>query len=159
MKTLVSVVVLFFSFVCVGQAQESFTAFGSTVNYALPNPDQWNLVKNGIESATGGGQTARITITTRYRAGFRFGGSRSNRSRGALEIAIADNGPGVPDAQSASVFEPFYTTKSGGAGIGLAVVSEIMNAHTGFTLLDSGPGGACFRLLFPINRRKGTKSK
>lgn len=118
-----------------------------------------NLVKNGIEAASGNGQTPRITVTTRYRAGFRFGASRNTRARGALEIAIADNGPGVPDANSSNVFEPFYTTKSGGAGIGLAVVSEIMNAHNGFTLLDSGSSGACFRLLFPINRKKGTRQR
>ncbi len=118
-----------------------------------------NLVKNGIEAAAAHAQTPRIVVTTRYRAGFRFGGSRSTRARGGLEIAIADNGPGVPDANASSVFEPFYTTKSGGAGIGLAVVSEIMNAHGGFTLLDSGPTGACFRLLFPINRKKGNRQK
>lgn len=118
-----------------------------------------NLVKNGIEAASGNGQVPRIVITTRYRAGFRFGGSRNTRARGALEIAIADNGPGVPDANSTSVFEPFFTTKSGGAGIGLAVVSEIMNAHSGLTMLDSGPGGACFRLLFPFSTRKGTRQK
>ncbi len=147
-----------------GEAAEFDLQFDPSLPEIDVDPDHLheaclNLVKNGIESAVASGQTARIIVTTRYRAGFRFGGSRSNRSRGALEISIADNGPGVPDTQSASVFEPFFTTKSGGAGIGLAVVSEIMNAHSGFTLLDSGPGGACFRLLFPINRRKGTKRK
>ncbi len=118
-----------------------------------------NLVKNGIEAAEGAGNSPRIAIATRYRAGFRFGGGRTTKARGALEISITDNGPGVPDAHSSSVFEPFYTTKSGGAGIGLAVVSEIMNAHAGITLLDSGPGGACFRLLFPINRKKEGKRR
>lgn len=118
-----------------------------------------NLVKNGIEAAVSSGQTPRLVVGTRYRAGFRFGGGRSSRSRGALEISITDNGPGVPDAQSSSVFEPFYTTKSGGAGIGLAVVSEIMNGHGGFILLDSAPGGASFRLLFPISRKKEAMRK
>lgn len=147
-----------------GQAAEFELLFDPSLPEIEVDPDHLheaclNLVKNGIEAAEGAGQTPRLTVTTRYRAGFRFGGGRSTRSRGALEIAITDNGPGVPDTQSSSVFEPFYTTKSGGAGIGLAVVSEIMNAHSGFILLDSGPGGACFRLLFPINRKKEGKRR
>jgi hypothetical protein len=52
MKTVISLVFLFFSFVCAGNAQKSFTAFGSTVNYALPNPDQWMLVKNGMHKGS-----------------------------------------------------------------------------------------------------------
>ena len=93
-------------------------------------------------------------MTTRYRAGFRFAGRDLPRARGALEIAVQDNGPGVPETLISRVFEPFYTTKSGGAGVGLAVVSEIMSAHGGFVVLDNSPGGACLRLLFPIARKK-----
>ncbi len=115
-----------------------------------------NLVKNAIEAvSSSGSRQARVSVSTRYRAGFRFTGRDGPRTRGALEIAVADNGPGVPEASVARVFEPFFTTKSGGAGIGLAVVAEIMQAHGGFVVLDNSPGGACLRLLFPIARHKG----
>ncbi|OYW42911.1 MAG: hypothetical protein B7Z38_03405 [Rhodobacterales bacterium 12-64-8] len=114
-----------------------------------------NLVKNAIEAATGTARQARVAVSTRYRAGFRFTGRDGPRTRGALEISVTDNGPGVPEASVARVFEPFFTTKSGGAGIGLAVVAEIMQAHGGFVVLDNNPGGACLRLLFPIARHKG----
>jgi len=114
-----------------------------------------NLVKNAVEAASGSTRQARIIVSTRYRAGFRFTGRDGPRTRGALEIAVTDNGPGVPETSVARVFEPFFTTKSGGAGIGLAVVAEIMQAHGGFVVLDNNPGGACLRLLFPIARHKG----
>lgn len=113
-----------------------------------------NLVKNAVE-AVGGAKQARISIATRYRAGFRFAGRDGPRARGALEISVTDNGSGVPESTVARVFEPFFTTKSGGAGIGLAVVAEIMQAHGGFVVLDNSPSGASLRLLFPMTRQKG----
>jgi two-component system nitrogen regulation sensor histidine kinase GlnL len=120
-----------------------------------------NLVKNAVEAAGQGTSKPRIGISTRYRAGFRFAGRDGPRARGALEIAVQDNGPGVPETAISRIFEPFYTTKSGGAGVGLAVVSEIMSAHGGFVVLDNSPGGACLRLLFPFARNtarnKGAK--
>ena len=114
-----------------------------------------NLVKNAVEAASAGSRQARIAVATRYRAGFRFAGRDGPRARGALEIAVTDNGPGVPEASVARVFEPFFTTKAGGAGIGLAVVAEIMQAHGGFVVLDNSASGASLRLLFPIARQKG----
>jgi two-component system, NtrC family, nitrogen regulation sensor histidine kinase GlnL len=114
-----------------------------------------NLVKNAIEAASVGSRQARISIATRYRAGFRFAGRDGPRARGALEISVTDNGTGVPEASVARVFEPFFTTKAGGAGIGLAVVAEIMSAHGGFVILDNSATGATLRLLFPIARKKG----
>ncbi len=114
-----------------------------------------NLVKNAIEAASIGTRQARISVATRYRAGFRFAGRDGPRARGALEISVTDNGPGVPEASIARVFEPFFTTKAGGAGIGLAVVAEIMQAHGGFVVLDNSATGASLRLLFPIARKKG----
>jgi two-component system nitrogen regulation sensor histidine kinase GlnL len=115
-----------------------------------------NLVKNAVEAAGNGSRQARISVATRYRAGFRFAGRDLPRARGALEISVTDNGPGVPEASVARVFEPFFTTKAGGEGIGLAVVAEIMQAHGGFVVLDNSATGASLRLLFPIARKKGT---
>ena len=114
-----------------------------------------NLVKNAVEAVGSGGKQARISVATRYRAGFRFAGRDGPRARGALEISVTDNGTGVPESTVSRVFEPFFTTKSGGAGIGLAVVAEIMQAHGGFVVLDNSSSGACLRLLFPMTRQKG----
>lgn len=114
-----------------------------------------NLVKNAVEAASGVNKQARVSVATRYRAGFRFAGRDGPRARGALEISVTDNGPGVPEVSIARVFEPFFTTKAGGAGIGLAVVAEIMQAHGGFVALDNSATGASLRLLFPIARQKG----
>jgi two-component system nitrogen regulation sensor histidine kinase GlnL len=114
-----------------------------------------NLVKNAVEAVGSGARQPRVVLATRYRAGFRFAGRDGPRARGALEIAVTDNGPGVPEATVARVFEPFFTTKAGGAGIGLAVVAEIMQAHGGFVVLDNSASGASLRLLFPIARQKG----
>ncbi|MBI1359586.1 MAG: PAS domain-containing protein [Alphaproteobacteria bacterium] len=115
-----------------------------------------NIVKNAVEAAGQGASKPRISIATRYRAGFRFAGRDGPRARGALEISVQDNGPGVPESAISRIFEPFYTTKSGGAGVGLAVVAEIMSAHGGFVVLDNSPRGACLRLLFPFARKKGS---
>jgi two-component system nitrogen regulation sensor histidine kinase GlnL len=114
-----------------------------------------NLVKNAVEAASNASRQARISVSTRYRAGFRFAGRDLPRARGALEISVTDNGPGVPETSIARVFEPFFTTKAGGAGIGLAVVTEIMQAHGGFVVLDNSATGATLRLLFPLARKKG----
>ncbi len=114
-----------------------------------------NLVKNAVEAASTPSRQARVAISTRYRAGFRFAGRDGPRARGALEISVTDNGPGVPETTVPRVFEPFFTTKAGGAGIGLAVVAEIMQAHGGFVVLDNSVSGASLRLLFPIARQKG----
>ena len=114
-----------------------------------------NLVKNAVEAVNGVNKQARVSVSTRYRAGFRFTGRDGPRARGALEISVTDNGPGVPEVSIARVFEPFFTTKAGGAGIGLAVVAEIMQAHGGFVVLDNSATGASLRLLFPIARKKG----
>jgi len=70
-------------------------------------------------------------------------------------LAVADDGPGVPDADRARVFEPFFTTKAGGTGLGLAMAERIVRAHGGSLRVvpgaGAGPGGAgaCFELTLP----------
>lgn len=67
-----------------------------------------------------------------------------------LTLSVEDSGPGVPPELSKRIFEPFFTTKSsGGAGLGLAIVREIMAQHAGSVTLHSKPGeGSCFELRF-----------
>jgi signal transduction histidine kinase/pSer/pThr/pTyr-binding forkhead associated (FHA) protein len=68
-----------------------------------------------------------------------------------IEIAIIDNGPGIPKSKQPWVFEPFHTTKGvRGTGLGLAVAKRVADQHHGLLLLDSEEGkGATFRMILP----------
>jgi signal transduction histidine kinase len=65
------------------------------------------------------------------------------RARGGVELAVADNGPGVPPAQRGRIFEPFYSTKDIGIGLGLAMVRKFVDESDGNIVYDSldGTGG------------------
>lgn len=65
-------------------------------------------------------------------------------------IKVMDDGPGVPEAFREHIFDPFYTKRSGGIGLGLAVVKQIVNAHYGeIKITDSYLHGAEFQILLP----------
>ncbi|MDC0662176.1 sensor histidine kinase [Marinobacter sp. SS21] len=71
-----------------------------------------------------------------------------------LEIRVADNGPGFAAEQAAQLMEAFYTTKSHGTGLGLAVVQAVVKAHQGgFSLQASEQGGACAKIRLPLTGR------
>ncbi len=104
-----------------------------------------NLVKNAAEAVlTPGGE---IVLSTAYRHGVRIAvpGSRE-RMHLPLEIAVADNGPGIAEAVKATLFEPFVTTKQGGQGLGLALVAKLVTDQGGLIECDSRPGRTIFRL-------------
>ena len=107
-----------------------------------------NIAKNAAE-AVRERSDARVTLTTRYRPGVRVRAS-SGATRPQMEVAIADNGPGLPPAMSAHVFEPFASSKQDGAGLGLAVAAEIVARHDGRIEVESRPGYTVFRVLLPI---------
>jgi len=68
----------------------------------------------------------------------------------AVELEIADTGPGINDEVSQRIFEPFFTTKSEGTGLGLAIVSRIAEAHGGSVDVANCPeGGAAFTIRLP----------
>jgi len=67
-----------------------------------------------------------------------------------LRVGIQDSGPGIPDAILPRIFEPYFTTKSAGNGLGLASCFNIMKAHGGYITAESEPGhGATFLLYVP----------
>ncbi len=67
-----------------------------------------------------------------------------------LEISVADDGPGVAAEIRPRIFEPFFTARPGGTGLGLAVVRTVVEAHSGRVALVASPsGGACFQLTLP----------
>jgi len=95
-----------------------------------------NLVDNAVDAAGGAG---RLLVE----AGPAGGGS--------AEILLTDDGPGVPAAEAARIFDPFVSRSSGGTGLGLAVVRAVVQAHGGEIALDSGhQGGARFRIHLPL---------
>jgi two-component system nitrogen regulation sensor histidine kinase GlnL len=110
-----------------------------------------NLVKNAAEAIMTSGKTGEITLTTAYRPGIRMSvpGEREKVSL-PLEVAVHDTGPGVPDDMVAHIFDPFVTSKSGGRGLGLALVAKIVRDHGGIVECDVGRRRTSFRVLLPL---------
>ena len=70
---------------------------------------------------------------------------------GRLVLRIRDNGPGISREQQERLFDPFYTTRKDGTGLGLAVVQAIARAHKGEVTLESEPGrGSIFSMHLPV---------
>ncbi len=68
-----------------------------------------------------------------------------------LEVAIIDRGAGIDPAIKGSIFNPFFTTKKEGVGLGLAIVAKIVDEHGGRIVVESEPGqGSVFRVLLPL---------
>ena len=67
-----------------------------------------------------------------------------------IQLTISDNGPGIPAGSQAQIFEPFFTQRAGGVGLGLAVVRQIVHAHQGeISYSPSQQGGAQFTITLP----------
>ncbi len=81
------------------------------------------------------------------------GGALYIRAKGlenGVEIQFEDTGPGIPEELRNNIFEPFFSTKEGGTGLGLTVSYNIVTAHGGTLDIVKGSGdGACFRLFLP----------
>lgn len=70
-----------------------------------------------------------------------------------MVLTVSDNGPGIQVQDQAQVFEPFFTQRAGGVGLGLAVVRQIVQAHHGeITYRNSALGGAEFTIVLPITQ-------
>jgi two-component system, LuxR family, sensor kinase FixL len=108
-----------------------------------------NLAANALEAMGEAGGTLRVAMAPAEREG----------RRGA-EIEFRDTGPGVPETMREQVFNPFVTTKKTGVGLGLSVVSKIMDQHGGAIHLETPTeGGACFRLFFPAAENEAGASE
>ena len=98
-----------------------------------------NLVKNAAQAMTTGGT---LTLQT---------GETSD----GVWVSVADTGGGIPPEQINRIFEPFYTTKKKGSGLGLMIVQRIVRAHNGRIDLESHVGrGTTFRIWLPLHERK-----
>jgi two-component system sensor histidine kinase FlrB len=76
---------------------------------------------------------------------------RDEAEQYCIEISVEDNGVGIAEADYEKILQPFYTTRSAGTGLGLAVVQSIAKAHKGILWLDSELGeGSTFSLRLPV---------
>lgn len=97
-----------------------------------------NLVMNAIQIA---GKESQVDVFFRP-------------VNGELKISVQDSGPGVPEELQSKIMEPFFTTRSQGTGLGLAVVQMVCRAHDGRLELISEQGdGACFTVCIPLDRQ------
>jgi len=77
---------------------------------------------------------------------------KTEKSRNGILITVMDNGIGIPDEEKERVFEPFFTKKEKGTGLGLAVVKKIIDNHQGeIKITDRGGGGAIFSIWLSMN--------
>ena len=97
-----------------------------------------NLLMNAIQAVPDG---ATITVAT-----------GTNPERSEVEIAISDDGPGIPDSVRGKIFDPFFTTKPQGVGTGLGlwITYNVVQEHQGRIDLESEVGrGTTFRIVLP----------
>jgi PAS domain S-box-containing protein len=98
-----------------------------------------NLIKNAMQAMSRGGA---LTLET--------GGNLDG-----VWVSVADTGGGIPQEQIARIFEPFYTTKKKGTGLGLMIVQRIIRAHGGKIEVESRVGqGTTFRIWLPLHERR-----
>lgn len=96
-----------------------------------------NVVKNALEAMTSGGRL-RVTVAHRGAEG---------------EIAVSDTGPGIAPEIRERIFDPYFTTKERGSGIGLALTMRALHLHGGAVEVESEPGrGSTFRLHLPAEQ-------
>ena len=104
-----------------------------------------NLCRNALEACAGAGTVPDVTIE----------GAR-DPAQSLLRVAIVDNGPGIDDRVAAQMFQPFFTTKPNGIGLGLALVQKIIVTHNGRITVAREPGrGARVVVTLPLGKKDG----
>ena len=97
-----------------------------------------NLVNNSLQALEKTDRVGRVKVTVA-------------KKKKKLLIEVADNGPGIPPEHKDSIFEPFYTTKKNGNGLGLATCKKIVKLSGGSIVLwDTSSSGTVFHITFPI---------
>ena len=110
-----------------------------------------NIVRNAAEAASEAGSRGEVVLRTAYAAGLAMRQARLGSGlRRAMLISFEDNGAGIPRERQSTIFDVFQSSKSGGRGLGLSVVSEVVNAHGGQIRVDSQPGSTRFTVLLPL---------
>jgi Amt family ammonium transporter len=103
-----------------------------------------NLLLNAVQAMEPGGELKVYTVLRPYRPGARNGSW--------LEIGIRDTGPGMSEEIRNKIFEPFFSTKEEGIGLGLPIAQRIVEEHGGEIRVESSPGkGTTFIITLPLN--------
>jgi two-component system sensor histidine kinase HydH len=101
-----------------------------------------NLFQNAYDAMGGAGGTLRVTAV-----------AAKDANRDGVEVRVEDTGPGIPVALREQIFNPFVTTKKTGVGLGLSIVSRIVDGHHGTIRVEGGAAGnqqgARFVVFFP----------
>jgi signal transduction histidine kinase len=96
-----------------------------------------SLVRNALEAVNAGGEVSVAVVAAEDR----------------VHIRVTDDGPGIPTAVLPRIYEPFFSTKEGGTGMGLSIVHSLVTLHEGTTEVTSSPAGTTFDVAVP--RRRG----
>ena len=97
-----------------------------------------NLILNAIDAL---GVKGEIAVKAIY---------LESDSEFSAQVQVCDSGSGLPDEEAEKIFNPFYTTKDSGIGLGLAIVHRLMECHQGsISAVSNAVGGATFTLLLP----------
>lgn len=99
-----------------------------------------NLITNAIQAMTDKGGTLALKLQKVEDPG----------GHCFVEIHVADNGPGIPKENVDKVFQPFFTTKPDGTGLGLPITKRIVTAHKGHIDVNSFPGATVFHVKIPV---------
>lgn len=105
----------------------------------------WNLVQNAVQAMERTGGALRVSVASGAPAG--EGGPAR------VVVTVEDTGPGFETSDLPRLFEPYYSKKEGGVGLGLAMVKRIVEEHGGRVTAENrtdGSPGARFRLFFPL---------
>ena len=102
-----------------------------------------NLLLNALEISQPG-QT--IWVSASYHA---------DAEKPAIELRVEDEGPGIPEKQIERIFQPFFSTKEKGTGVGLTNVKHIIEAHKGWVEASNRePRGAVFQVWLPVENNR-----
>lgn len=107
----------------------------------------FNLVLNAVQFSPPDG-----VVRVELKACTRSGMPRGIRFDHGIRLSVEDSGPGIDPEQAERIFDPFYTTREGGSGLGLAVVNRAVEAHEGIAFVDEAAlGGARLVIYLPAS--------
>jgi len=99
-----------------------------------------NLIDNGLAACQEAGRTRQVQLT-------------SSQTKSGVQLVVSDEGTGIPEDHRSQIFEPDFTTKSGGMGLGLAIVENIITGHGGSIRVVSEMGrGTEFIITLPLTQ-------
>ena len=125
---------------CYDPGTPHISAYGSELNQVWTE-----LIANALDAMSTGSIDGTPRGTLRLKTG---------QIGSMVEVEIWNSGPGIPPEVVSRIFEPFYTTKAPGQGLGLGLdsVNRIVSRHAGMVTVESKPGATCFQVRLPIDR-------